>query len=205
MIKEIILSILLGYLLGMLSPSAFVGKIKSKNLRDHGTGNLGATNTMLVFGKAYGVAVMVFDILKAVIAVKLAETLFPSLEIAGISAGTASVVGHIFPVYLKFRGGKGLACFGGTILALDPLLFLVLFVICVISVITFNYTVAMPMTAGVLFPVMYGFRTNSLSIGLISGVLGVIIILRHITNVRRVLRGGDVKMRPYLAKHLLGR
>lgn len=205
MIKDILLSILLGYLLGTLSPSALISKLKSKNLREHGTGNLGATNTMLVFGKIYGVAVMIFDIAKAVVAVKLAEMIFVQLPTAGLIAGTAAVIGHIFPFYLKFRGGKGLASFGGAILALDPVLFLILLVITVGCVIIFNYTVTMPMSAGVLFPIMYGLRTKSLTVGLISGLLGIVIILRHVSNVKRVINGGDVKMRPYLAKHLFGR
>ncbi len=205
MIKEILISLLLGYLLGTLSPSAFISKVKSKNLREHGTGNLGATNTMLVFGKVYGVAVMIFDIAKAVAAVKLAGIIFPELDTAGLFAGSAAVVGHIFLFYLKFRGGKGLASFGGAILALDPVLFLILLVITVAFVIIFNYTVAMPMSAAVLFPIMYGLRCKSLTVGLISGALGLIVILRHISNVKRVLRGDDVKMRPYLAKHLFHR
>ena len=119
-------SLLIGYLFGGLNPAAMVAAVKKVNLRERGTKNLGATNVTLTVGMRYGVAVMLFDVMKAYISVKLARLLFPKAAAAGLLAGCGAVVGHIYPVYLKFKGGKGLAAFGGMILAMDPVLFLIL-------------------------------------------------------------------------------
>ena len=116
----------MGYSFGCINPAAALAVRKKKNLREIGTKNLGATNAAVAFGKKYGVLVMVIDILKSFISVKLARILFPQLYIAGLVAGGSAVMGHIFPVQMKFKGGKGLAAFGGLILAFDPMMFLML-------------------------------------------------------------------------------
>lgn len=123
MVLETVISLVIGYLLGTLSPAALFAKLKKVNLRKRGTGNLGATNTTMVLGKQYGALVMILDIGKAFLACKLAELLFPELAVAGLLAGAAAVVGHIYPFYMKFKGGKGLAAFGGMILAYNPWMF----------------------------------------------------------------------------------
>ena len=124
-----ILSGIMGYLLGCLNPAALFAKAKKIDLRKKGTGNLGATNTTIVLGKKYGVIVMLFDIFKAYLAVKLAKVLFPKAALAWLFAGGAAVVGHIYPFYMRFKGGKGLACLGGAVLAISPSMFLVLILI----------------------------------------------------------------------------
>lgn len=193
----------MGYLLGSLSPAALLSKLKNKSLRTHGTGNLGATNTMLVFGKGYGALVMLFDITKAFTAVKLAQALYPALFIAGLLAGSAAVVGHIFPFYLKFKGGKGLASFGGLILGVDPFLFLILLTIALTLMFVINYSVAMPLSAAILFPILYGIHSGSPAAFLIAAALSVLIIVKHIDNIHRVRRGEDAKIREYVKNHLL--
>lgn len=190
--------ILIGYLLGSLSPSALIGKIKKVDMRKQGTKNLGASNTMFIFGKLYGALVMIFDIAKSFASVKIAELILPGLPYAGILAGCASVVGHIFPFYMKFKGGKGMASYGGMILALDPLLFLILLVICLILMLIVNYGVAMPMSAGVLFPILYGIR-HPHPISVTAAVLvSALIIFKHASNVGKAVRGEDVKIRDIL-------
>lgn len=103
---NILICILIGYLLGSINPAALISRMKKTNLRDKGTGNLGATNTMLVLGKKYGAFVMAFDISKAFCAVKAAQMLFPALSISGLISGGAAVAGHVWPFYMKFKGGK---------------------------------------------------------------------------------------------------
>lgn len=187
--------ILLGYLLGTISPSAFISKVKKKDLRKSGTKNLGATNTMLVFGKTMGVCVMLIDALKAIIAVKLAEYLFPEIVAAGILAGSFTVLGHIFPFYLKFKGGKGLASFAGMILALSPGLFAVMFPTAIIMIFVVNYCVAAPFTGAVMLIMVYPTLTNDpLSITM-SVFVSILLAARHIPDIFRVRRGEDTKMR----------
>lgn len=195
------LCILIGYLLGSLSPAALISRVKKKNLKNHGTGNLGATNTMLVFGKGYGVLVMIFDIAKAFLAVKLIDFLFPDIPYIGLITGFAVVVGHIFPFYLKFKGGKGLAAFGGLVLAYDPMSFVILLAIGIVLMLIVNYAVALPVSASVLFPFLSWLRSGDIVVFIITAALGVLVILKHSSNIRRAVRGEDIRIREYLKKH----
>lgn len=167
-------SAVIGYFLGCLSPAALVSKLKNKNLRSNGTGNLGATNTMLVLGKSYGALVMVLDVTKGYISVRLAQRLFPLYSLAGLIAGCAAIVGHIFPFYLDFQGGKGLAALGGLVLGVDPILFLVLLIAGVAVMVITDHGYAMPITAAVLFPILFAIRSDSPAACLLAlGVGGV--------------------------------
>lgn len=199
---QILFCLIIGYLLGSLSPAALMSKLKKMDLREHGTKNLGATNTILVFGKKYGIPVMVFDIFKAVLAVKLARILFPAFSLAGLLSGSAAVVGHIFPFYLKFKGGKGFAPFSGMVLAFDPLLFVVLLVVCTALVLIFNCGVVMPILGAVLFPILHGIHTGSITAFLIAGSLSVLMIIKHYDNIQSVRRKEDLKVRRFLQEHI---
>lgn len=198
---EVFVCILIGYLIGTLSPSAIIGKIKHINLKKQGTGNLGAMNTMLMVGKRFGALVMFFDILKAFLAVKLAQKLYPAFYLAGIITGASTVVGHVYPFYMHFKGGKGLAAFGGAILALKPGLFLFLLSFGFGLMLIFNYSVALPMSAGILFPIIYGFQTKDLATILIAVFMSALIIVKHASNITKAKEGKDNKVREYLSKN----
>ena len=200
--KSIVLCCLLGYLLGSISPSAFISKIKHKNLKEHGTGNLGASNALLVFGKAYGIFVMLFDIIKAITAVKLAEYLFPEISFSGLLAGNAAVFGHVFPFYLKFKGGKGLAPFGGLVLASDPILFCILLITCGTLMLIANYSAAMPMSASFLFPILYGLRKWSLVSAFSVLPASILIAIKHFSNLDKGKKGEDIKIRQFIKNGL---
>ena len=199
---KILLCILIGYLIGSLNPAALLSKLKKKDLRKKGTGNLGVTNTMIVLGKGYGALVMLFDVAKAFASVKLVQLLFADLAVAGILAGSAAVIGHIYPFYLKFQGGKGLAAFGGMILAVDPLLFIILLVIALTLMLVINYSVAMPISAAVLFPILYGIRVKNLPEIIISIAICLLIVIKHYSNIQRAKNGDDIKVRDYIKDHL---
>lgn len=195
---DIFFSVIIGYILGSISPAAYFSKKKNTDLREHGTGNLGATNTSVVLGKKYGVFVMLFDILKSFVSYKIVSLLFPTLSISGLLAGCSSILGHIFPFYMKFKGGKGLASLGGLILAVDPLLFLILLAAVLIVAIIFNYSASIPISASILFPILYGLRYNDLIAVLLLSLLGMLIIAVHIPNVKRAKRGEEKKVRTVL-------
>ena len=103
-----ILSMGLGYLFGCLNPATWVGRKKHVDLSKTGTKNLGATNTALVLGKKAGYFVLVFDMFKSIFSYRLAKLLFPQLRLAGLIAGIGTILGHCFPVFMNFKGGKGL-------------------------------------------------------------------------------------------------
>ena len=199
---DILLCIFVGYLLGCLSPAAFFSKLKKKDLRKEGTGNLGATNVTMVLGKKYGALVLLFDIVKAFAAVKLAQVLFPAFTASGLTAGAAAVAGHIYPFYLKFKGGKGLAAFGGLILGVDPLLFAVLLVFSMALMFMINYSVAMPMSAAVLFPILYGVRTCGEASVLIVTAVSILIICKFWSNLVKAICGEDITVREYVWNHI---
>lgn len=195
---KVLFCIVNGYLLGSLNPAALLARIKKTNLRVEGTGNLGATNTTMVLGKRYGVLVMVFDVGKAYIACKLAAFLLPEWEIAILLAGAATVLGHMFPFYMKFQGGKGVAAFGGMILAFDPWIFLILLINAVVLMLIINYGVVGPMSASALFPVMVGVRSRSILEALVCAVTGLLIMLKHWNVFERMRNGSETKVRDFL-------
>ena len=116
---EYVLIALVGYLLGTSSMAFYLSIMTKKDVRKSGSGNLGASNTMALLGWKAAVLVGAHDIGKAWLAVLLAKWIFPNVAYAGAVAGVASVIGHIFPFYLKFKGGKGLASYIGLTAGLD--------------------------------------------------------------------------------------
>ena len=123
-----ILVCLMGYLLGCSNMAAYLAKWKKVDLKSRGSGNNGASNAAIVLGWRAGILTALHDIGKAVLAVALAQWLFPQLSYAREAAGAACVLGHVFPVFLNFRGGKGFASYLGMTLVLNWKLALILMV-----------------------------------------------------------------------------
>ena len=197
-----LLCMVMGYSFGCINPAAALAVRKKKNLREIGTKNLGATNAAVAFGKKYGVLVMVIDILKSFISVKLARILFPQLYIAGLVAGSSAVMGHIFPVQMKFKGGKGLAAFGGLILAFDPMMFLMLLVIGLVLIIVTGYGTALPLSAPMLAPLIGGWRHHSMSVFVVLLAVGCVMIYKHWENVAAITEGTEPKAREFIQRHI---
>ena len=187
--------LIFGYLFGCISPAALIARIKKVDLRTEGTGNMGATNVGLVIGRNEGIFVMLFDILKAFLAVRLAAWLFPRLAVAKLVAGMGAIVGHVFPFYMNFKGGKGLAAFGGMVLAYDPSIFWNLLTLGFILCFIVNYSYALPMSAGALFPILAGWKVRSLAVFLAAAVPSVVVIIKHWSNIGKAMRGEDNKFR----------
>ena len=108
-----------GYLLGCSSMAFYLAKLKKADLKNNGSGNLGASNATVLLGWKAGILVAVHDVGKSLLAVLLAQWLFADVPHIGAVAGIASVLGHIFPFYLKFKGGKGFASYLGMTMALN--------------------------------------------------------------------------------------
>lgn len=159
---EILACMLIGYLFGAFSPSYILGAISGFDIRKRGSGNAGASNVILVLGKAAGVVCALLDIAKACLAVWITGKLFPEFTYAFPITAAACILGHIFPFYMKFRGGKGLACLGGVVLMTDVRLFLVMISIELVVVLIVNYLCVVPMSASVVYAVLYGVMTHEL-------------------------------------------
>lgn len=200
-----LICLLIGYLMGSVNPAALISKIKKEDLREKGTGNLGASNTMLVFGKKLGVFVMVFDIAKAWCASKLAQWLFPQLRLAVLIAGLGAVLGHVFPFYMHFSGGKGLAAFGGMVLAYSPWMFLCLLLLGGVLMLVVNYSAVMPLSAGVLFPVLTLLLTRDPGAFAVALAAGVLIIVKHAGNLVKGRNGKDIDIRQFIREEIFHR
>ncbi|MBE6759773.1 MAG: glycerol-3-phosphate acyltransferase [Ruminococcaceae bacterium] len=197
-----LLSLTMGYLIGSVNPSAFISSIRGTDIRKTGTGNLGATNAMLNFGKAAGLLVMLFDMGKAYLAFRLAQALFPTGGLSGLIAGSAAVAGHIFPFYLGFRGGKGLASLGGLILAFDTDTFLLLLGLGVALMIITNISISLQLTSALFFPVCACLLTGDLRVLLISAVPCALVLIKHRSNIAAAIRREDVRVRDFAREHM---
>ena len=184
-------SLILGYFVGCINPAAWVGKVRNINLKEEGTKNLGATNTALVMGKKAGYFVLVFDMFKSWISYKLARVLFPQLAVAGVIASFGVILGHCFPVFMHFSGGKGLASFGGLVLAHDPLVFVILLSLGIGLAFLLNYGVYLAISASLLFPVAAYLRSGSLPETVSCALASGLILIMHSRNLRRAITGED--------------
>ncbi len=199
--STILLSCAIGYLLGCLSPSWAVGKLKQVNIRNAGSGNLGATNVFLHVSKAFGLFIMVFDIFKCVLAIHIVRVLFAGITYAPTLAGVFAIIGHIYPFYLKFQGGKGSACLVGTILGLTPRIFIPFVLGCILIGIIVNYLCVAPILASSTYPIVCGLLTHSLYNFAILSVAAVIMVLKHRDNIQRMRNHTEPKVRKYFDKN----
>ena len=190
-----IIPVLLGYLLGSSNMAYYISLRQKKDIRAGGTGNLGASNATILFGWKAGASVAVHDVGKAVLAVILAKGLFPNLEYAGAAAGVAAVLGHIFPFYLKFKGGKGTASFLGLTLALNWKLALAVVALLVLATIITDYIVIGTFSAIVVVPAYMGFFLQNLILMAIICIASFAIFWKHRENIGRMLRREEIGLR----------
>ena len=186
-----VLSLVIGYLIGCMNPARMVGKRKNVNLKESGTGNLGATNTALVLGRKAGYFVLFFDMFKSFFSYRLAKFLFPQLAAAGVIACIGVILGHAFPVFFCFQGGKSLAAFGGLVLAHDPVQFAVLLTLGIVMAFVMNYGVYLAVTATTLFPILSWIRSGSLMTFFSTATASGIVLALHFGNLRRAITGED--------------
>ena len=196
--------VLLGsYLLGSIPFGYVAGKIRGIDIRKIGSGNIGATNVVRVLGKRYGYSVFVLDFLKGFSAVKISMSIatdagpeWASPEIFGIFAAIASVIGHSFPVWLKFRGGKGVATSAGALFGLIPLAALIGIVIWVLVFWLTRYVSVASVVAAATLPLVILIMTRLNQIhgnALIYSSLGLaaVVMWRHRSNFSRLMHGSE--------------
>ena len=189
-----VISAVLGYLLGCSNMAYYLAKGKKADLTKGGSGNLGASNATILLGWKAGVLVAVHDIGKAALAVLIARWLFPGAENAGAVAGVASVLGHVFPFWLKFKGGKGFASYIGMTLALNWKLAACLAVAIVVVTFVTDYIVCGTVTTIVTVPIYMGI-TQSILVAAILAVATAVIFYKHRENFPRILNGTEIGLR----------
>lgn len=189
-----------GYLMGSFNLAFFLAKAKGFDIRSLGSNNAGASNATVTMGLKAGIAVAVLDILKSCLAALLAGLLFPQLPHAALLAGVAAVLGHIFPFYLKFRGGKGFASFMGLALAIDWRFFLAMVVIVLLITLITDYIVVGTLTAITSLPLYLLWQRTALLGILIVCVASLVILGKHFVNIKRILTGQEIGLRRALSK-----
>ena len=190
-----ILVIALGYLLGCSNMAKYIAAMIKVDLSAGGSGNPGASNAVILMGWGAGVLVAVHDIGKAALAVVLARLLFPDAPLIGAAAGVAAVLGHIYPFWMKFQGGKGFASYLGMTIALHwKFAIAVLLLVVAVTLIT-DYIVAATTTTIVLVPIGLGILTQSLILPLILLVASLVIAWKHKDNYVRMYNGTEIRFR----------
>lgn len=190
-----IICILIGYILGNINAAYIISKLKGFDIRTKGSKNAGASNATIIMGWRIGIIVAIVDILKSFLAVFIVKSLFPNLELAAIIAGTSCVIGHIFPMHMRFRGGKGLASYIGMILAIDWRVFIVVGLVIIFVTVISNYIALATLTTVTIYPIyLYFIKEDIISLILLV-IVAIIMYYKHISNIKRIISGKEVGLR----------
>lgn len=181
------------YLIGCINPAYLIGKAKGFDIRSRGSFNAGASNVVINVGKRAGVFTAIFDILKAFFCVKMSGILLGDMPTAVVFCSVCCVLGHIFPFYLKFKGGKGFASLGGLVLGFNYKVFLIMLACAILLVLAINYLCIITTLTCLSFPIIYAAMTGDIVGALIILGLGLIIISKHIPNFKRIKNGTEAR------------
>jgi glycerol-3-phosphate acyltransferase PlsY len=198
----LVLIVLLAYALGSVPSAVWVGKyFYGVDVREHGSKNAGATNVLRTLGKKPGIAVLLLDILKGFAAVNLSwlqtEYSPASSEWMGIRAllAVAAILGHIFPLFAGFRGGKGVATMTGTLLALNPIAAVIAIIFFMVVLSFTKYVSVSSMATALMLPVIFGAWFGSgTALSLYAFAVAAIILITHRKNIRRLMKGEESKV-----------
>ncbi len=197
--------VVLAYLIGSVSNATWVSKrFFHIDIRDYGSGNAGATNTFRVLGPRAGTFVMILDMIKGIVAVKLAYIIpyyaapihATQLINFQIGLGLAAVIGHIFPIWYEFRGGKGIATLFGMVLAIQPLVALICVGVFLLMLFLTRYVSLSSILASIAFPLLliFIFREQELFYKIFAIAIALLVVLTHQKNIGRLLKGTENKV-----------
>lgn len=195
MFIAVLLCIVVPYLIGSINPAIIISKkVYHDDIRTHGSGNAGATNTQRTYGAKTAVLVFCLDLLKAGIAVLLG-TFVLSREIGGAIAGLFVILGHMFPIYYKFKGGKGVACLAMVVLILSPISFLILVPLFALIVFMTKY-VSLGSIIGVMFyPIVnHAFYPTNSWVTISAFLTMLLVVFMHRENIKRLMAGTESKI-----------
>ena len=188
------LLIIFAYLVGSIPIGVLLARLKGKDPRRVGSGNIGATNVMRSAGKVLGIITLIGDVMKGFIptfiAMRLGE---PALIIALV--GLAAFSGHLFPVFLKFQGGKGVATGAGVFLAISPLVIFISFVIFVIVFLIWKYVSLGSLTGTAIIPLSFTLLKAPLEYILVSLLIACCVFIKHKDNIKRLITGTENKVK----------
>jgi len=195
--------IILAYLIGSIPTAVWVSKsVFGIDIRDYGSGNAGATNTFRILGSKWGTLVMLIDVTKGIVATSLYIFIpfYLTHELARtnfmISLGMMAILGHIFPIWANYRGGKGVATLLGMALAIQPLVALLCLVVFIITLLSTRFVSLSSMLAGVAFMVLilFIFHEKETIYRLFAIIVALMVVITHQKNIGRLIKGTENKV-----------
>lgn len=196
----ILVILIIAYLLGSIPTAVWIGKRFCRiDVREHGSGNAGATNTFRVLGTKYGIVVLLTDITKGVLASMIATSLSENMSYAilvQIGAAVACILGHVFPIFASFRGGKGVATSLGVYLGFNPLTAVICLLIFILVFLLSRFVSLSSMTAAFALPFVSYFvlKQDQMALILFNVLISFIVILAHRKNIQRLIKGEEQRM-----------
>lgn len=194
---------IIGYALGCLQSAFIVGKLMGKiDIRDYGSGNAGFTNTARVLGKKAGIIVFVCDLLKVILAYIICSIIFKgngsftsggTSLLPGVYGAIGCILGHIFPFYMGFKGGKGIACSLGLMLCLDWKVALISYLVGIIVVCWKKYISLASLSMQIVYPITLLIFHFDIEVVLLMFVLCILTYVKHIANIKRLINGTESK------------
>jgi glycerol-3-phosphate acyltransferase PlsY len=178
------------YVIGATPVGYMAGKLNGIDIREHGSGNIGATNVLRVLGKKTGIPVFIIDFLKGLLPVLLALKLTNNIE-CGIAAGLGAILGHNFTFWLKFKGGKGVATSAGVLLGLMPVPMLCVLATWIVVFYASRYVAVASILAAAVLPVFVWWQHSVGSLFWFSLAIGLLAIYRHRSNIQRLMNGTE--------------
>ncbi len=190
-----ILPMLLAYLLGSIPTGLWIGLIfYKKDIRQYGSGNIGATNALRVLGKIPGVIALLFDALKGFIPVVIVKIYLSDYPYLPLLVGIFAIFGHLFSIFLLFKGGKGVATGTGVYLALAPIPTLISGIVFFISVLTTRMVSLGSISSAITLAVLtFFFYKNDMIFIIITCLIAVLVVYKHRSNIQRIIRGEENK------------
>ena len=192
MTREMIFALALGYLLGSIPFGLLLTRWGGRgDIRAVGSGNIGATNVLRTGSKPLAALTLALDCLKGAAAVLLARALWP--DASGVFAGTGAMLGNLYPVWLGFKGGKGVATFFGVLLAIVPIVAAVYGAVWILVLLTIRISSVAGMTAAVSAPLTAAVRGDEIYFPMLLG-LALLVLWKHRENIRRILAGSEPRI-----------
>lgn len=182
-----LITLTISYLLGSINTAYLFGKAHGVDIRDKGSRNAGASNIKVNYGWAAGIFTGLCDMAKAIVAMKLCSHLFPGDELILFLAGGMTIVGHIFPFYMQFKGGKGFASYLGMMIGIDLKLGLIIVALTIVLSLLSNYVVVGTLIVLIIVPLYFIYIKADISIIMIMIAISALIAYKHRINIRRLI------------------
>ena len=195
MVKQAIITILIGYAFGCIQTAYFLSKMAGKmDIREHGSGNAGASNITAIMGWKYGFIVGLVDILKGIFAVLVVKWMYPDSPDLAYLSGIMAIMGHIFPFFMKFRGGKGVATLVGMMIGLNWKLGILFGLLVIVPALLTDYIVSGSFTTFIALPIVTYMLGYPIVFTLTSVCLTILCFYLHRANIQRIINKEELKI-----------